>query len=601
MKRFTQNISNKFIVALLAALLALSNHATFAKVSAKVDRQYAYEGETITLSIKAENSPGASEPDFSPLVQDFHIGGTSQSSSISIINGRSSQSQTWSVRLQPKKLGEIEIPALTVGSETTRPLKIEIKPIPVQSGASQGQPLFITLEIDSKAKHFYVQQHIPLAARLYYKHDLTGRITDPAAENALLDRLGDDINYTSKHNGQDYRVVERRYSLFAEKSGELHIPSVSFQGNMKQPQSHQGGQRRHDPFSQFFNSTPLIAQGQPVSIRSEAIDLTIEPHPTEFNGKQWLPAESLTLHDSWTDNPPVFRVGEPVSRTITLEAKGLVASQIKPLELPTISSFRRYAEPADTQTRTDGQNVYATSRRTFTYIPAFEGNQEIPALELPWWNVLTQKQETAKLAPWKINVGKSLDNTSSRLPPSKPAPTQLPANKASKPISEIGENLQPSVFQQFKAVLDDHIYWIAGAIISFLVILVLLANRKNIQQQPVKTDSAETATTETVNVKHLLQSFHQACTRNDASEVARTLLELAQHTWIDNPPRSIGALATLVDNGKQELMKLDQYLYSGSQEEWDGKAVCEAFKNGFQLKANPKHSEPALRPLYPEQ
>ena len=617
--------NNLYLSSFLVITLLLATPTVFAKVTAKVDRQYAYEGETVTLSVRAENSPTAREPDFSPLLENFQIGGTSKSSSISIINGRSTSSQTWSVRLQPKKLGEIEIPALTVGQETTLPFKIEIKPIPVQSGSMKGQPLFVTLEIDSKAKRYYVQQHIPLVARLYYKHEINqGTITDPVPENTILERLGEDRRYTTKHNGQDYNVFERRYSLLAEKSGELHIPSVKFQGKITATQQRQGGQRRYDPFSQFY-STPLITQGQPVSVRSEPIDLVIEPHPTDFDGQQWLPAESLTLHDSWTDNPPLFKVGEPISRTITLEAKGLVASQVQPLELPSISSFRRYAEPAETETRTDGQSVYAISRRTFTYIPAYPGEQEIPEITLKWWNVIDQKQEIARLTPWKIKVEKSLDAT-----PTVPAPAQSQSRPQSQPAQPQQAEIQTPASdlaaqegwtETLKHLFREFGYWFVIFIIILIGTPVLLANRKKASQEPaqpavngasavtnaspppVKVISPEESrlkARETIDTRQLLKSFEQACGRNDARSAAKILLDLASLAWPDNPPRSIGALAEQVSSGKDALHDLDQNLYSEAHGNWNGQEIYELFRNGFHVTADEENPQPALRPLYPE-
>ena len=604
---------------MLLILLLFVSTDLFAKVTASVDRQYAYEGETVTLSVRAENSPNATEPDFSPLAKDFDIGGTSQSSSISIINGRSTSSRTWSVRLNPKKVGVIEIPALTAGQETTLPFKIEIKPIPVQTGVRQGQSIFLLLEIDSEAKQFYVQQPIPLVAKLYYKHTINqGQISDPVPDNALVERLGDDKSYNAKYNNKDYKVFERRYSLLAEKSGELQIPSVTFQGKISQAQTPQATQRRQDPFSQFFSTTPLLSQGQPVKVRSEPLSITIKSHPTSFSGQQWLPAESLVLKDSWTTNPPNFKVGEPVSRTITIEATGLVASQIKPLELPAISSFRRYAEPAESITRTDGQKVYATSSRTFTYIPAYPGDQEIPALQVDWWNVLTDQQQTATLPAWKIKVEKGAANVAPVVPgASTPTPSTSSSGSVNRPVAD-----SDSLYEKFKAFFANYGYWIVGLIIVIYVMLVLLANRKKQKAEvtevveetpPIEQASSPftgnrvsnvarkpASNNHSVSKSQLLKDFQEACQTNDARQVARILIELAQLTWPDNPPRSIGTLAERVDKGKSDLLELDRYLYARTDTQWDGQQVCEIFKHGFSIKASPAESEKILKPLYPE-
>jgi hypothetical protein len=589
-------------------ILFLFTQQTIANVFAKIDRKTAYEGESLTLSVKAENLAGMNKPDFSPLEKDFDLSGTSQSSSISIINGRSTASQTWSVRLHPKKIGKIEIPALQVGQFQTQPISIEIKPIPVQSGApKQGQPLFITMEVDSDAKHFYVQQHIPLVVKLYYKHELKqGHIKDPEMENASLERLGDDTNYSTQYNGQNYTVFERRYSLLVEKSGQLTIPSASFQGYMHKPQPY-GNQQGYDPFSSFIMRSPLLNQGQPVSVRSEPVKLNIESHPPEFDGPQWLPAEDLQLEDSWTTNPPAFKVGQPVSRTITMLAKGLVASQIKPLELPKISSFRRYAEPAETETRTDGQTVYGVSRRTFTYIPAYAGEQKIPEMEIKWWNVTTEKQETTRLPAWEIRV-EADPNAQQAKPRPAPAVSAPPAlikqadNETQTDIEPKGELQDISSTETIKTYLQKYRYWIAGFILLLIVLYFMRSGRKPKPQANTlnKNSASASSVSDSANKKHILESLNQACNNNDAQQAAKSLLELARLTWPENPPMSIGALANYVSEGKQALLDMDRHLYSAGTTQWNSEQVCRLFKAGFTLASAEKKQQPALKPLYPQ-
>jgi hypothetical protein len=593
-------------------ILFVLSQQVMANVSAQVDRKTAYEGESITLSVRAENLAGMNKPDFSPLTKDFELSGTSQSSSISIINGRSTASQKWSVRLHPLKTGKIQIPALQVGQLETLPIDIEIKPIPVQTGApTKGQPLFITLDVDSEAEHFYVQQHIPLVVKLYYKHEIRqGRINDPQPDSASLEKLGDDTSYESQYNGQNYKVFERRYSLLVEKSGQLTIPAASFQGYMQKPQSY-GAQQGYDPFSSFMLRSPVMNQGQPVSVRSEPLKLEIESHPPEFDGNQWLPAENLQLEDSWTSNPPTFRVGEPVSRTITIMAKGLVASQIKPLELPKVSSFRRYAEPAETETRTDGQTVYGVSRRTFTYIPAYAGEQRIPELDIKWWNVVTGKQEVTSLPAWEIRVeanpaaqqgtlaGKPDSAVADITDATQQATPSKDQNDKSGAIS--GSN-KADFLTDIKALFDEYRYWLGAFVLLVIVLYFMRPNKRRkippttLQAQP----AAKEPTTDTASKKQLLDRLHQACDGNDINETAKALLDLARLTWPDTPPMSIGALANNVSEGKAALLDMDRCLYSGQTDNWNGEQICNLFGKGFGYNKTTDAQKPVLKPLYPQ-
>jgi len=611
MKKY-KHIQLTLIVSLL--LLTIS-FPLLAKVTAKVDREYAYEGETITLSIRAEDNNQSGTPDFSPLTKDFDLAGTSQSSQISIINGHRSDSQTWSIRLQPKKMGQIKIPPIEFGGEKTEAINIEIKSIPVQSGAHQGEPLFLTLEISSEAKRFYVQQHIPITARLYFKHEISqGQISDPQPKDALLEKLGEDSSYTTRYNDQEYTVYERHYSLFAERSGDLVIPAVSFTGYMENPNSHLKNRRTNDPFSQFFSQSPLRIRGQPVSIKSKSITLNIEPHPEDFTGTQWLPAEALQLKDSWSEKPPEFITGEPITRTITLEAKGLVASQIKPLELPKISSFRRYSEPPETETRTDGENVYAKSIRTFTYIPTFAGEQVIPEVKLTWWNVLTQKQEESVLPPWKINVENSLDTIEPL--PLDPIISQVDDGaKNISPIETEPPETSSNILVRFRSFFDQFSYWIFAGLAIFFSFILIMSNKQKktpevVSQKPdttrdngidknkinIKTSSKELL----IKRKIYLDDLKKSCQDNNAQETAQILLKVASTYWDNNPPRSLGSLADKVTQGHELLKALDQQLYSGNKNDWQGSVIYEQFKNGFNLAKDQIKEEPYLKPLYPQ-
>lgn len=602
--------SSKIVLTGLMLSLLLINlfySQAFAKVTAGVDRQYAYEGETITLSVRSEDNPQVAPPDFSVLNDDFTVGGTSQSSSVRIINGHRTDAKTWSVRLIPNKLGQITIPALSVGSEQTAPITIDIKPVPIQSGNHQGQPVFVTLEVDSDEKIFYVQQHIPVVARLYYKHELgQGRLTDPASDDILLERLGEDSSYRTQYNGSDYRVHERRYSLIAEKSGELVVPSVKFQGQIITPQTNQQQPNRRDPFARFFNTPSFSNSGQQVSIRSEALTLQIAPHPTTFSGQQWLPAESLELVDSWTQNPPEFKVGEPVSRTITIQARGLVASQIQPLELPSISSFRRYAEPAETETRTDGKTVFATSRRMFTYIPAYPGTQTIPALDLYWWNVNTHQEEIARLPSWEINVGAASNPQQSIVAPS---PQQLPADIS--PATENDDSDTPSLSSfSLEQWLDPYLYWLLGAIVSVLVMLffIRMQTRNTSTNQRADTTITNEAVIQTVATPvasapaELQKKFKHACQQQDAKNIHETLLSLAQLQWPDDPPMNLGSIAAKINDPQalQALEQLDRHLYAASDASWNAQSLYECFKDGFPEAHRQQSQKSVLKPLYPE-
>ena len=72
--------------------------------------------------------------------------GTGTSNQFSIVNGRASSRSSWNVRLRPLRLGRLEIPPITVGSDQTWPLSIEVSEIPETLESQQNAHAFIEVE-----------------------------------------------------------------------------------------------------------------------------------------------------------------------------------------------------------------------------------------------------------------------------------------------------------------------------------------------------------------------------------------------------------------------------------------------------------------------
>ena len=112
-----------FVILFLFFLL--QSGTISAEVTASTGRTVVSIDESIELTIKSDDS--SDDPDLSILENHFQILGRSQSQNYSLINGNASRTHTWNVTLLPKKTGEITIPAIKVGNETTRPIHLVVQ------------------------------------------------------------------------------------------------------------------------------------------------------------------------------------------------------------------------------------------------------------------------------------------------------------------------------------------------------------------------------------------------------------------------------------------------------------------------------------------
>lgn len=604
---------NRFnrLVATLLLLLSLAP-AVQAAVRASLDRTEVIEGDPVILTIRQDGPGTGSRPDLGPLERDFVVEGSSQGSQIRIVNGARSESTYWSVRMTPKRTGTLQVPALQVGSERTDPIPLKVNPVPAPGSAGPDRPVLVELEADLPSGGSFVQQQIPVTVRLLYRDRLQGgTLSDPAPEHAVVERLGDDRRYRTVRNGLEYNVIERHYAIFPEQSGPLRIPPVVFRGRIASADSGTGGRRRgdlfdrflqgtpfaNDPFfrqNDFFGGTPFGNPGEPVRARSRDLTLQVAPRPAGYSGQHWLPAEAVVLEDSWSRSPPRFRVGEPVTRTITLQAKGLEASQIPPLELPQADGFRLYADQPVNETRTDGNGVYGISRRTFTYVPRREGRLTIPEYRLQWWNTLSGSQDQTLLPQWQVDV----------LPgsgPSQPqqAPLATPAGQGGQqPSTRVTEGAEPGF-------LARHWPWLLALVLAAMLLAWVLVRRRS--ARPAEGDRPEAPAEEKPApprraLARARSELRSACEGNDARAAAGALLALAEALWPEDPPRNLEALARRLPEAGGQIRELERALYAPVDLHWDGGPLWQVARKATGSDGDGATGEPAeaVPPLYPD-
>jgi len=574
---------------------------SLAAVQASIDRPVVYDGESFTLVISSD-AKRRDKPDFSLLEKDFYIQGTGSSQQVQMINGVTTAKTSWTVTLQAKAIGQFHIPSLRIGKELTNPIQVTVAAPPEASSAMDGQHIFIETEVASSEKPIYLQQQILYTVRLVFDRPiLDGSLSEPAPENALIEQLGKNNRYTSQRNGKSFTVIERRYAIFPEKSGELVIPPLRFTGSLVSDAAGRRSPSRIDPnMRRFFGGDPFAGvfdRGRPVTLRGKAVSLDVLPRPASYSASHWLPAAGLELEDSWAEQPPEFKVGEPVSRTISIKAKGLLATLLPKLEIAEVDGVSVYPEQPVTESRTDGTWVYGQSNQSMSYMPTRAGALVVPELQLSWWDTQAGVERTAVLPKWSVEVlpGKDLP-----VEPVVQAEDTVVAKQQSESSASEDEEGRDSTQEKggFNKALQEY-WWL----LLIIVVVVLALNR----QRSKKSDKAhavdgvnEKTAAHRQSQRELQKHLNEACSRNDASSAAEALLEMAALAKPENPPKTLPALAAMLNQGSEELIRMDRFLYATDETGWDGRQFYEKFRNGLAFRASEKPVRDGLKPLYPD-
>ncbi len=533
-------------------LLALLAPGVASAVTASIDRDRIEINESFTLTLVVEGDVNA-EPDLSVLERDFYVLSRNQSSSTTIVNGRVSRSRTWVIALMAKQTGVLEVPPVSLGAESSEPLKVTVTP---QTEAPPGEAdIFLTAEVDSPRT--WVQAQVIYTVKIFIGvSPRQPRLDQPEFDGVevLVQPLGDDRRYESVIDDRTYTVLERRYALFPQASGTLEIGPTRFQARL--------WDRNRASGRKIFSSQPLSVEVLP-----------IPAPPPGHPDAAWLPALAVSLAERWNPESGPVTAGEPVSREITLRATGLLGNQlpaVTPVEPP---GFRAYPDQPEFETVAVGEGVQGMRKERYALVAAESGDIRFDPVELPWWDVRAGEWKFARLEPRSITV----------LPGATP-----PAPVESAPPTT-GETASPRGDWWYRLSIVLAAGWL----------LTLIAWWYSLRSGRAPREPREAPRYRRAARK--LKSAREACRRGDAPAAATALLEWAALHWPDNPPRSLGDLAARVPGGaRTELEALNRVRYGQGDGQWDGAALAARLSEIARgtPASGPQRQDETLAPLY---
>lgn len=523
--------------------LLLCASATAAEISAQLDRERIVQGETVTLTIQTDDPQQSLDGDFSSLDKDFELLDQRSETQMSIVNGQQSAVVRLMLTLEPRRSGELTIPALRFGATTTAPLNLTVDAAP-EPQPGEAPTVFIETELEPKTGPYYVHAQLRLTVRVFYQQSLTeAAISQPEPAPASV-RLLDEVPFQAERGGVRYRVLERHYAVFPERSGPLEIPSMKLSGRLVE--------RRSDRLWQ-----PTV-RGRRIEATSEPLELVIQPKPSGFSGESWLPARSLELTQTVSASD-TLTVGEPVTRTIMVDAVGLEENMITAPPWPDIPDVRIYPDQPQGISRNDGKWVLGHKEFRYAVVPEKEGELVLPQLSLHWWDTLNDREQTAVLPEQRLRV----------LPSTLAPPAPVTAAAAGAGSVAIAPVQQPVARVRYWNGLT---YLFAA--LWLLTSILLFRRQRGIRTKPVTRTHAEQQEGE------VLAELKRACSTNQAAQARQVL-----NHWLREfgPAGAAGSLLAFAAQFasvelRQSLLCLDALGFRPVQDEaWDGAGLWNAF------------------------
>lgn len=377
----------------------------------------------LTVQLSGSGANGAPQPPAPDLDTFASYVGTSTSTSMQFINGKSSVTRSFTHHFIATKAGKFRIPAIIFSyagkNYATKPIDISI--VKGQARAQRRQPSRGTDGVDSaedltdllflkatvSKRRVYQNEPVVVSYKIYTALNVT---------NYGISQLPNSVGFWSEEfelpgrprlnnevvNGKQYRVAEiKKLALFPQGPGEKRIDPLAIECEVQMPRQ----RRRRDIFDSFFDD-PFFGLNRTVRkvIHSNAIKIDVQPLPQK--GK---PIDFSGAVGAFFISGTVDRNHVKANEAITLRIKIAGTGNIKIIPEPKIDfpgDFEVYDPEVTESISRKGGQISGSKSFEFVLIPRFPGNQTIKPVRFSYFDPTSQRYRTIATEAFDIFVEK---------------------------------------------------------------------------------------------------------------------------------------------------------------------------------------------------
>ncbi|WP_462383970.1 BatD family protein [Pseudomonas sp. Marseille-QA0892] len=544
----------RFLLALLLCLTSVG--APAAMLVASVDRLNLSQGETVELTLETDDPAAFGKPDLSPLHDLFDVLGSRQVK-ITTSGQTRAPATRWMITLQPTRTGYVVIPPIALGEAKSEPITLHVHEAATPNGEALA-PVFIDASLDQDSP--YVQAQVVLTLRIFHSVSLydDSSLTPLQMPDAHVEKLGDTRTYEQVIGGVRHGVIELRYAIYPQRSGEINIPAQEFSATLVD--------RSVPNTFTPFGPRP----GKTTRVQSPSIPLHVRPKPADYPADAlWLPARSLTLTEVWTPDPLEVDalVGESLTRNLMLRAEGLSSAQLPTLPNFDLDGIRSYADQPRLANQSEDNGIIGSREESQALVPTRAGSYEIPPIEVVWWNTALDRLERTRLS------GRTL---------------------TAIPDPAYGAQRLPTVANGTEPILSSRPWpWQALSFVFFCTTLLGFGLWWRARRKPAVLAAAPAGP----DNRTLLDDLRKACQANDTHATRHAL-----DAWARQQPETLAEMAARFEPLSDALNGLNGALYSESGHQWQGTGLWRAIRE-LPPPVRPEgtqEEDASLPPLYPK-
>lgn len=353
--------------------------------------------------------------------------------------------------------------------------------------------------------------------------------------NAIT-RAGSTININDRQGDTTFAGIRYEFLIFPQEAGIYSVPAQTVTVT-------------------FADDPPHTVQAQ-ASAPAMTFEATIPDAASGLN--PFVSATRLTLRQDIRQSSQALKIGDAVTRIVTIEADGAPAMLLPPTKLKPIEGAQIYPGEPELNDQLDQRSGVLTATRVdrATYILEASGALTLPTLEISWWDVKSQQIEHTRIDAQTFTVA------------------------AGSPASRISPK-QGGLSGPRRLVLFVLEHWFA--FLSAIVALALLAwagppilqelNNRLRQRRALYTQSELCA----------FRRLRRSAKRNDARSTYRELVVWALRIEPGASSGAIKALTRRVEDSTlaREITALEQQLFAPTSPppNWSGAPLIKAVRS----------------------
>lgn len=376
-------------------------------------------GRQFVLNVEVS---GTQQLETDPVLPDmeefagFLSAGTS--TSIQIVNGRTSMAITYQYRFQALQEGTFEIGpvTVTVGDLTVRtepvPLVVSDAPPPSPGpGAAAGagdpgvavSPEDLFVETDVSTTRVFENEPITVEYRIFTRVPVqTYTITTlPQATGFWSEELEQPTSPQTQQvirDGSEYLTATiRRLVLFPTGPGTRTLDPMSVEAQVRVRD-----RRAFDAFADIFDFSSLMDRRLPVVVASQPVTVEVLPLPVEGRPASFA-GHVGSLDVSASLDSDAVETNEAVTLTVEYSGTGNLRTLVPPeIEFPV--EFEAFPPEASDRISEGGGSLQGSRTWEYVLIPRAPGELTIPPVEISYFDPASGQYGSARSQPLEITV-----------------------------------------------------------------------------------------------------------------------------------------------------------------------------------------------------